>query len=87
MVSTPNATYFDMNWLPMLLRAKLFQSWNWSFLNFADSPCNQPGDGILILSAYSENYAPGAVCEAANRAKLGRYLYDLIHGNVAIAIP
>ena len=44
---------------------------------FADSPCNQPGDGILILTAYSGNYAPGAVCEAANRAKLGRrrYLY------------
>ena len=63
------------------------QSFHSPFLNFADSPCNQPGDGILILTAYSENYAPGAVCEAANRAKLGRYSYDLIHGSVAIAIP
>ena len=29
------------------------------------------GEGVLILTAYSGNYPPGAVCEAANRAKLG----------------
>ena len=28
------------------------------------------GEGILILTAYSANYAPGPVCEEANRAKL-----------------
>lgn len=56
---------------------KCFCMQTFSSSRFADSPCNQPGDGILILTAYSENYAPGAVCEAANRAKLGRrrYLY------------
>ena len=30
------------------------------------------GEGILILTAYSANYAPGPVCEEANRAKLDR---------------
>lgn len=30
------------------------------------------GDGVLILTAYSANYAPGPVCEEANRAKLDR---------------
>lgn len=34
------------------------------------------GDGILILTAYSGNYAPGAVCEAANRAYAERHGYD-----------
>ena len=29
---------------------------------------NPRGRGILILTAYSSNYAPGAVCEPANRA-------------------
>eukprot|EP00434_Breviolum_minutum_P000984 symbB.v1.2.000861.t1/scaffold38.1/size396883/1 len=35
-----------------------------------------PGDGILILTAYSANYAPGHVCEEANRAYAKRHGYD-----------
>lgn len=31
---------------------------------------DQRGDGVLILMAYSRGYAPGAICEAANREPL-----------------